>query len=170
MEFCPYHDPSAYQNCLSTSLLLETLCYQKIYELSGLTPVQDHRFLAMVYQYRHFDLAYGLLTGMYLVRMKEKDHLNGKPVEVIHLTSDDGPPMDVYVDTEPFLIVKVTGYFTVSDGRPTTLSSEFSDFRKVGDMVFPFAVINYAGGQKIAETRMKTYRINPRLEDSLFLP
>ena len=135
-----------------------------------LSPVQDHRFLAMVYQYRHFDLAYGLLTGMYSVRMKEKDHLNGKPVEVMHLTADDGPPMDVYVDTETFFVVKVTGYFTVSDGRPTTLSSEFSDFRKVGDMVFPFTVINYAGGQKIAETRMKTYRINPPLADSLFLP
>jgi hypothetical protein len=37
-------------------------------------------------------------------------------------------------------------------------------------MVFPFTVMNYAGGQKIAETRMKTYRINPPLEDFLFLP
>jgi hypothetical protein len=135
-----------------------------------LSPVQDHRFLAMVYQYRHFDLAYGLLTGMFSVRMKGKEHLNGKPVYIMHLTADDGTPMDVYIDTETFLIVKVTGYFTVADGRQTTLSSEFSDFRQVGDMVFPFTVMNYAGGQKIAETRMKTCRINPPLEDFLFLP
>ena len=135
-----------------------------------LTPVQDHRFLAMLYQYRHFDLAYGLMNGIYSVRMKGKEHLNGKPVKVMHLTADNGPPMDVYVDPETFLIVKVTGYFNVNDGRSTTLSSEFSDFRRVGDRVLPFTVINYAGGQKIAETRMKTYRINPPLEPSLFLP
>jgi len=78
----------------------------------------------------------------------------------MHLTADDGPPMDVYVDTETSFVVKVPGILTMSDGRPTTLSSEFCHFRKIGHTVFPFTAINYAGGQKIAETRMKTYRIN----------
>ena len=158
-----------YQRSSETRILNDSRGYRGT-DKNPLSPVQGHPLLAMGYQYCHFDLVYALLTGVYAVRMKGQEILNGKPVEVIHLIADDGPPMDVYVDSETFLILKVTGYFSVTDGRLTTLSSEFSDFRKVGDTVFPFTVINYAGGEKIAETRMKTYRINPPLEPSLFLP
>ena len=126
--------------------------------------------LAMVYQYKHFDLPYGLMEGSYSVSVKGKeDLLHGKPVEVLHLTDGEGPPMDVYVDTHDFFIVKVTGYFTVGD-RSTALSAEFSDFRKVDGTVFPFRIMNYAGGYKIAETVMRVYRLNPAIPDSLFAP
>ena len=66
--------------------------------------------------------------------------------------------MDVYVDAETFHIIRVTGYFAAADGRTMALSSEFSNFTKVGDAVFPFKVINYAGGQRIAEIIMKSYK------------
>ena len=132
--------------------------------------VKDHRLLAMVYQYKHFELVYGLLHNSYAVSRKGKEELNGKLSDVMHLSDNEGPPMDVYVDADTFFIVKVVGYFTVTDGRTTTLSSEFFDFRTVGDTVFPFKVTNYAGGQKIAETRFKIYEINPAMPDSLFEP
>jgi hypothetical protein len=125
---------------------------------------------AMVYQYKHFDLPYGLLKGDYSVSVKSKEDLNGKPVEVLHLTDREGPPMDAYIDTHTFFIVKVTGYFTVGGGRSTALSAEFSDFRKVDGTVFPFKIMNYAGGYRIAETKMNVYRINPPIPDSLFAP
>jgi hypothetical protein len=126
--------------------------------------------LAMVYQYKHFDLPYGLLKGVYSIKRKGKEDLNGKPVEVLHLTDSEGPPMDVYVDTQTFFIVKVTGYFVVTGGRSTALSAEFSDFRKVDGTEFPFRITNYADGYRIAETTMKTYRINTSVADSLFTP
>ncbi len=126
--------------------------------------------LAMVYQYKHFDLPYGLLKGLYSVSVKGREELDGNPVEVLHLTDSEGPPMDVYIDTHTFFIVKVTGYFDVGGGRSTALSALFSDFRKVGDTVFPFRITNYAGGYRIAITKMRVYKLNPAIPGSLFQP
>jgi outer membrane lipoprotein-sorting protein len=135
-----------------------------------LSRAEGDSLLAMVYQYKHFDLPYGLLKGAYSITSAGKEDLKGKPVEVLHLSDREGPPMDVYVDTHTFFIVKVTGYFTMTRGRSTALSTEFSDFRKVDGTVFPFRITNYAGGYKIAETTMKTYRINTTMPSSLFAP
>jgi outer membrane lipoprotein-sorting protein len=135
-----------------------------------LSQAEGDSLLAMVYQFKHFDLPYGLLKGAYSIKRKGKEVLNGRPVEVLHLTDGEGPAMDVSVDTHTFFIVKVTGYFVVTGGRSTALSAEFSDFRKVDGTVFPFRITNYAGGYRIAETTMKTYRINSPMPDSLFAP
>jgi outer membrane lipoprotein-sorting protein len=135
-----------------------------------LSEAKGGSLLAMVYQYKHFDLPYGLLKGSYSITLKGQEALNGKKVEVLHLTDSEGPPMDVYVDTGTFYIVKVTGYFEMGGGRSTALSAEFSDFRKVGETVFPFRITNYAGGYRIAQTVMKIYKINPQIPDSLFTP
>jgi len=158
-----------YQRSFETRILNGDSGYRGTNE-TPLVQVKDQRFLAMAYQYKHIDILFGLLHGLYSVNGKGKEDLNGKSVEVLHLSDQEGPPMDVYVDARTGYIVKVTGSFVVGEGRATTLSSEFSDFRKVGDTVFPFKVVNYAGGQKIAETIMKTYVINPAIPDSLFAP
>jgi hypothetical protein len=36
--------------------------------------------------------------------------------------------------------------------------------------LFPFRIINYAGGQKIGELHIREYAVNPVLPDSLFMP
>jgi hypothetical protein len=72
--------------------------------------------------------------------------------------------------SQSFLILNATGLFVVSGGMETSLSAEYSDFRKVGGTMFPFMVTNYAGGRRIAATVMNTYRINPPVPDSLFAP
>jgi len=158
-----------YQRSFETRLLNGTSGYRGTGEVP-LTPVTDQRYLAMVYQYKHIDILYGILHDLYSISRKGKEDLNGKRAEVLHLTDQEGPPMDVYVDAATFLIVKVTGYFVVGEGRSTTLTSEFSDFRKVADTVFPYKITNYAGGQKIAETSMQSYRIDPAIPDTIFAP
>jgi hypothetical protein len=158
-----------YQRSFETRILNGTSGYRGTDE-TPLAQVKDHRFLAMVYQYKHVDILYGLLNGFYSISRKGNEDLNGKIVEVLHLIDQEGPPMEVYVDAKTFYIVKVTGFFVVGDGRATTLSSEFTDFKKVADTVFPFKVTNYAGGQKIAETVMKTYTVNPAIPDTIFAP
>ena len=158
-----------YQRSLETRILNGNNGYRGTDEVP-LAQVKDLRLLAMVYQYKHFDILYGLLKGLYSVSRKGNEDLSGNRVEVLHLVDQEGPPMDAYVDARTFLIVKVTGYFAMPGGQTTTLSSEFSDFRKVADTVFPFTIASYAGGQKIAETIMKTYSINPAIPDSVFAP
>ncbi|MGO9379100.1 MAG: hypothetical protein ACLPN1_02745 [Dissulfurispiraceae bacterium] len=135
-----------------------------------LAEINGPSLLAIVYQYKHIDLPYGLLSGAYSITSEGKKDINGTIVEIIHLSDTEGPPMDVCVDVETFHIVKVTGYFVAPDGRTMALSSEFSDFRTVGNTVFPFKVINYAAGQRIAETIMKSYKINLPTPDHLFEP
>ena len=158
-----------YRRSFETRILSDAIGYRGTDE-SPLAEVKGQRFLAMVYQYKHVDILYGLLHGSYSINRKEKETLNGRIVEVLHLTDQEGPSMDVYVDVETFYVVKVTGYFVMGVGQATALSSEFSDFRKVSDTVFPFKVTNYAGGQKIAETIMKTYTVNPKIPDASFAP
>lgn len=158
-----------YQKSSETRVLDGNKGYRGTNDLH-LSEVNGPSLIAMAYQYKHFDLPYGLLFGAYSITEEGKEDLNGKTVEVIHLTDAEGPPMDVYVDADTFHIVKVTGYFKAGDGRTMALSSEFSDFRKVGDAVFPFKVINYAGGQRTAEMIIKSYKINLAIPDHLFAP
>jgi len=158
-----------YQRSSETRVLDGNTGYRGANDVS-LSEVNGLSLVSMVYQYKHFDLPYGLLFGTYSIKTEGEKDLDGKTGEVIHLSDTEGPPMDVYIDAETFHIVRVTGYFVAADGRTMALSSEFSNFKKVGDAVFPFKVINYAGGQRIAEIIMKYYKINLTIPDHLFAP
>src|ERR1700690_706866 len=158
-----------YQRSSETRVLDGNTGYRGANDVS-LSEVNGLSLVAMVYQYKHFDLPYGLLFGTYSIKMEGERELDGKTVEVIHLSDTEGPPMDVYIDAETFHIVRVSGHFAADDGRTMVLSSEFSNFKKVGDAVFPFKVINYASGQRIAEIIMKSYKINLTIPDHLFEP
>ena len=75
--------------------------------------------------------------------------------------------MDAFIDVHNFFIIKVTGYFR-TDNKMLDLSVEFSDFKKVGDSIFPFRITNYAAGRKIAQTVISKYFINPYVADDFF--
>lgn len=131
--------------------------------------VYDLRFFSMVYQYKHLDIINDLARGAYQIRSTGSSLVNGNKAEILSLNDKEGAIMDIYVDVQNSLIVKVTAYFT--DGKKKiNLSSEFSDFRKVGGTVLPFAITNYAGGLKIAQTAIEKYTLNPDIADSFFAP
>lgn len=131
--------------------------------------VQGFRYLAVLYQYKSQEIPYGLLKGAYRVTYEGMEEVGGFQTAVLGLTDKEGPPMKIYVDTKTFLIRKISGLFYVG-GTATALSSEFSDFRKVGGTVLPYKFTNFAGGEKIAETVVKKYRINAQMDNSLFNP
>lgn len=160
---------TAYQRSSETRLLNNGKGYRGT-DQTPLIEVKDQRLLAMVYQCKHVDILFGLLTGRYTISRKAPEERSGSPAAVLHLVDREGPPMELHVDAATGFIIKVTGYFTLGDGRSTSLSSEFSDFRKTGDTVFPFKITNYAGGQRIAETIMKTYIVNTPFPTAVFTP
>ena len=139
---------------------------------SGTLPpeeVHGPRYFSMVYHYKHLDIVNDLSKGVYQIRSTGESLVNGNKVEVLRLNDKEGAVMDIFVDPKNSLIVKVTAHFT--DGNKNIdLSSEFSDFRKVGGTVFPFTITNYAGGMKIAQTVIEKYSINPDISDSFFTP
>ena len=138
----------------------DTLPFEEVY---------GPRFLSMVYQYKHLNILHDLITGGYRIRSVGLSHASGDNIEVFRLNDKEGTVMDVFVDKQTFFIVKVAAYFS-AENKQIDLSVEFSDFRKVGDVLFPFRITNYAGGLKIAQTVIEKYSLNPSIADSFFVP
>ncbi len=124
---------------------------------------------AMVYQYDQIDLPYGLTDGAFRVTYLRKDSFRGRPVDVLKLTDKAGNEMEAVVDSENYHIVKTDSLFSMGREK-ALLSAEFEDFRKVDGVLLPFAIINYADGFKISETRIIKYTINPDIRDTVFSP
>ena len=127
------------------------------------------RYQAMVYQYNELNLPYGFIDNSLTVAELRRDTLNGADVIVLQCTDRAGNEMLVFVNAESYRIVKSLDVFDMG-GQTTSLSAEFSDFRVVGGVLFPFRIVNYAGGRKISETIITRYAVNPPLNDSLFTP
>jgi len=88
---------------------------------------------------------------------------------VLQCTDRAGNEMQVFVNAENSRIVKTLATFYMGN-QTTSLSAEFSDFRMVDGILFPFRIVNYAGGSKISETIITRYVVNPPPDDSLFTP
>jgi hypothetical protein len=133
------------------------------------TEVTGSPYEAMVYQYNQLDLPSGLLDGTFRISYLRKDNFHGRSVYVMKLTDRSGNEVDITVDNATHYIVKTSGFF-VMGGEKAVLSSELSDFRKAGGVVFPFTIVNYADGFKISETWITKYTVNPDIGDAAFSP
>ena len=131
--------------------------------------VHGPQLFSMVYQYKHLNIIRDLARGSYQIRSAGTSLVNDNKVAVLRLNDKEGAIMDIYVDAQNSLIVKVTAYFTEGN-KNIDLSSEFSDFKKVGGSVFPFTITNYAGRLKVAQTVIEKYSLNPDISDSFFAP
>jgi hypothetical protein len=131
--------------------------------------VSGPRYLAMVYQYNELNMPFGLLDNSFTVTELRKDTLNNVAVHVLRCVDRAGNEMEVFVDGQKYRIVKSVGTFSMGT-QSTSLSSEFSDFRIVDGVLFPFRIVNYAGGTRIAEIVITRYLVNPIVDDSLFTP
>ena len=125
-------------------------------------------YLSVVYQYEQLNLPRTLLEQGNRIVYTGRELLGDKPVDVLTLKADNSQPMKIFVDAENGLITKTSTAFQ-SGGMPMELSANFSDFRKVGNTIFPFRFVNFAGGNKIAETLIQDYELNPPLADKTFL-
>ena len=134
-----------------------------------LEAVKGPPYDAMVYQYNQIDLPFGFLDGSFRVVSVHRDSLSGEDVNVVRLQDTEGYELDISVRAADSLILRAVGYFKVGSSR-TNLGAEFSDFRKVEGILLPFKIINYARGSKLGETTITQYRINPRIDNSVFQP
>ena len=131
--------------------------------------VSGPRLLAMAYQFKELTMPLRLLHGSFAVADGGRSEVHGVRVRLLLLTDSEGPPMKLYVDPENGHILKDSGLFAMGNAE-TELSSEFHDLRKVNGRLLPFRIVNYAGGRRIGEIRIREYRVNPHLPGSLFAP
>jgi len=131
--------------------------------------VNGFQYLAMIYQYKQVDILYGLMTGQYKV-VPDGSVVDGvTSVDIYRLSDVEGPPMRIFVEPKSGLIVEIEGVFSVN-GHETSLSAQFSDFRKVDGLKLPFKVLNFGGGKPIGETTIHKYEINPVFKNTVFKP
>ena len=131
--------------------------------------VSGARLLAMVYQFKEIMMPRLLMTSSFTVADGGAAEVNGEPARLLLLTDAEGPPIRLYVDGKNGRILKSSGVFSMGDAQ-TELASEFHDLRFVDGRLLPFRIVNYAGGRRIGEVRVREYRVNPELPASLFTP
>ena len=124
-------------------------------------------YRSVVYQYEQLRLPCALMSRDVRMRYEGREKHDDQAVDVLSLQTDNGPLMKIYVDASSGRIVRTSGTIRMG-GTQMVLSSEYRDFRKVGNTVFPFSLTNYAGGEKIAETSIQGYELNPPLGADTF--
>lgn len=124
-------------------------------------------YRSVVYQYEQLSLPRALLRRAVHVHYAGREQHDGQPVEVLSLKTGDSPLIKIYVDAASGRIVQTSATILMGGGQ-MTLSSKFRDFRKVGNTIFPFTLINYAGSEKIAKTTIKDYELNPNFGGDTF--
>jgi hypothetical protein len=123
-------------------------------------------YLAMVYQYNELSLPFALLDDSFAVKDLGRESRDGA-VRLLRCTDRAGNSMNVYVDEVTYRIVKTLGLFSVN-GKTTSLSSEFGEFRFFEGVLVPFRIVNYAGETRISETIIEDYIFNAPLTDAMF--
>lgn len=124
--------------------------------------------LAVIYQYKQFDLPMGLLDGHYRVTLGEEED-GGRKYPVLFLHDAEGPPIRVVIDPDTALIRRVSGIFAMH-GQTTRLAVAYRDYRKIAGIPLPHRLVNYAGGMKIAEADFNRVEVNVSLPSDLFHP
>jgi len=127
------------------------------------------RYHAMVDQFNELNLPFGLIDNTFSISELRKAKLQGAEVRGLRLLDRAGNEMVVYVSTEEYLIVKCISTFE-NGLNSMNLSTEFSDFRSVGGILFPFRIVNHIGGQLISDITITAYLLNEPIADAFFKP
>lgn len=124
---------------------------------------------AMIYQFTYLNLPMGLADNSSVVTYGGKDNMKGRQVDLILVEVIGAPKLRVYVDSESRLIVRVASDFDMGMGS-SELSTEYEDFRRVGKMLFPFRLVNFAGDMKLSVISLSDIQINTDIPKEIFSP
>lgn len=101
-------------------------------------------------------------------KLLDKEDLDGKPHFVLEQSHTDGFLIKHYVDAETYLTTKSVFTGPGPLGVDVTTEQVSSDFKKVGDLIMAFSVINYQDGEEYTKIVLSEVTLNTGLEDSLF--
>lgn len=136
---------------------------------SGISEVFGPHYRALQDLYNELTVPFGLTDDTLAVTELRRSTYNGAEVGVIRIGDRAGNDIGAYVSTRDHLIVKCMSIF--ENGLDfINMSTEFSDFRRVGGVLFPFHMTNYAGGALISEVTITAYLLNEPIDDAFFKP
>jgi hypothetical protein len=127
------------------------------------------RYHAMVDQYNELNLPFGLLDNTFTIIELGRATQKGADVRILRLVDRAGNQIDAYVRTGDYLIIKCTSTFE-NGLQSLNLRVEFSDFRRVEGILFPFRIVNYVRGDILNEITIRAYLLNAPIADAQFKP
>ncbi len=102
----------------------------------------------------------------YILNYEAAGVWNEHPVLILKLSKKPGISLRFFLDAETYLILKTEAQYIIN-GLPINAQSEFSDYKKIGGVNFPYRIIN-RNGQLMTEIKIDTIRINEELDDFIF--
>ncbi|PYX40981.1 MAG: outer membrane lipoprotein-sorting protein [Acidobacteria bacterium] len=103
------------------------------------------------------------------VELDGMEKVEGRDAYKLKVTSKSGQVNYVWVDSQSFLDVKVSGTPRRMDGKMHNVSIYQRDFRNIQGVMVPYLLETAVDGyRETHKTVIETVAVNPKLEDSLF--
>lgn len=103
----------------------------------------------------------------YTMTLEGIEEINGKPAYKIKLIDPAGNEEYQYYDTETKLLVYVMSMEEGPDGSEMTVTTEYSDYRDVKGVKYPFKRLRMMGPQ-IMDITVTSVEVNTKLSDDIF--
>ena len=104
----------------------------------------------------------------YAVEMIGREIISGRDAIRLRLTPKSGRPIEQYLDSETFLLLRSDAMREVR-GHPVRVETTFAEYRTVGGLVFPHALeIGASGRPERVQISVESIDINPAIDDGRF--
>ncbi len=95
--------------------------------------------------------------------------MDGGKLQGLEIPLGEGLALTVYIESATGRIVRSSGVLE-TPGMKTNFASDYSDFRSVDGILFPFREANFASNQSTGDTVITKIVVNPALTDADFRP
>jgi hypothetical protein len=95
--------------------------------------------------------------------------MDGGKLQGLEIPLGEGLSITVYAESATGRIVRTSGVLE-TPGMKTNFATDFSDFRTVDGVLFPFREANFASNQSTGDTVITKITLNPKLGDADFRP
>ncbi len=95
--------------------------------------------------------------------------MEGGKLQGLEIPLGQGLTLTVYIDTATGRIVRSSGVLVAPEMK-TNFATDYSDFRTVDGILFPFREANFASNQSTGDTVITRVIVNPPLVDADFRP
>jgi hypothetical protein len=131
-----------------------------------MTPVQGPDLAALIAQYEAHAFPLTFLTANLSLVYDAPNVIQDHPVETYRLKLPNSEPLTIHFDAISLLIHRVEW----QGKNDTSLAMEFSDYRFVDGVLFPFKLLNYADDIKVSEVTISSISLNETLPANTFRP
>lgn len=112
-------------------------------------------------------LLYNYKEKGYTIELLEPESVGNTLTDVLHLTKQNGTSTDYYIDSETGIIVKEASKSLIG-GKEMEYEILYGNYRYVDQILFPFSVDVYTGGELTMEYDFVSIELDKEIEDYRF--